>query len=96
MAEQMVQVSYNAQHKIPWHWPVPAYLVTKGIGAGLFMLLSLGHWAEPLPGGRADERCGRLSGAAVHRYYHGAAGVRSGTARTVSLHSACGRSGKAG
>jgi len=42
MADQMVQVVYNAQHKIPWHWPVPAYLVTKGIGAGLFMLLSLG------------------------------------------------------
>jgi Fe-S-cluster-containing dehydrogenase component len=32
-AGQMVQ--YNAQHKVPWHWPVPAYLVTKGIGAGL-------------------------------------------------------------
>jgi formate-dependent nitrite reductase membrane component NrfD len=42
VAEQMVQVSYNAQHKIPWHWPVPAYLVTKAIGAGIFMLLSLG------------------------------------------------------
>ena len=42
MAEQMVQVAYNAQHKVPWHWPVPAYLVTKGIGAGLFMMLSLG------------------------------------------------------
>ncbi len=42
VAEHMVQVAYNAQHKIPWHWPVPAYLVTKGIGAGLFMLLSLG------------------------------------------------------
>ncbi len=42
MAEQMVQVAYNAQHKVPWHWPVPAYLVTKGIGAGLFMLFSLG------------------------------------------------------
>jgi Fe-S-cluster-containing dehydrogenase component/formate-dependent nitrite reductase membrane component NrfD len=41
MAEQMVQVSYNAQHKAPWHWPVPAYLVTKGIGAGLFMVLAL-------------------------------------------------------
>jgi len=41
MAEQMVQVSYNAQHYIPWHWPVPAYLVTKGIGSGIFMLLSL-------------------------------------------------------
>jgi formate-dependent nitrite reductase membrane component NrfD len=42
MAEQMVQVAYNAQHLIPWHWPVPAYLVTKGIAAGIFMILSLG------------------------------------------------------
>ena len=42
VAEQMVQVGYNAQHKIPWHWPVPAYLVTKGIGSGIFMLLALG------------------------------------------------------
>lgn len=42
MAEHMIQVSYNAQHKVPWHWPVPSYLTTKGIGAGLFMILSLG------------------------------------------------------
>ncbi|MFQ5921864.1 MAG: NrfD/PsrC family molybdoenzyme membrane anchor subunit [Anaerolineales bacterium] len=42
VAEHMVQVSYNAQHKVPWHWPVPAYLVTKAIGAGLFLFLSLG------------------------------------------------------
>ncbi|MCA9972574.1 MAG: polysulfide reductase NrfD [Anaerolineales bacterium] len=42
MAEHMVQVGYNAQHKIPWHWPVPAYLVTKGIAAGLFIMLGLG------------------------------------------------------
>jgi Fe-S-cluster-containing dehydrogenase component/formate-dependent nitrite reductase membrane component NrfD len=42
MAEHMVQVAYNAQHKIPWHWPVPAYLVTKGIGAGIFIFLSIG------------------------------------------------------
>lgn len=40
MAEQMVQVTYNAQHKVPWHWQVPAYLVTKGIGAGSFILLN--------------------------------------------------------
>lgn len=39
--EQMVQVNYNAQHKVPWHWPVPAYLVTKGIGAGIVMVLTL-------------------------------------------------------
>ncbi len=43
VAEHMVQVAYNAQHLIPWHWPVPAYLVTKGIGAGIFLLLSLGY-----------------------------------------------------
>lgn len=42
VAEHMVQVGYNAQHKVPWHWPVPAYLVTKGIAAGLFMMLVLG------------------------------------------------------
>ncbi len=42
MADHMVQVAYNAQHLIPWHWPVPAYLVTKGIGSGIFMVLSLG------------------------------------------------------
>ena len=40
-AGHMVQVGYNAQHKVPWHWPVPAYLVTKGIGAGIFLFLTL-------------------------------------------------------
>jgi Fe-S-cluster-containing dehydrogenase component/formate-dependent nitrite reductase membrane component NrfD len=42
VAEQMVQTAYNAQHKIQWHWELPAYLVTKNIAGGLFMLLSLG------------------------------------------------------
>jgi Fe-S-cluster-containing dehydrogenase component/formate-dependent nitrite reductase membrane component NrfD len=42
MAEHMVQVAYNQQHKVPWHWQVPAYLVTKGIGSGIFTILSLG------------------------------------------------------
>jgi formate-dependent nitrite reductase membrane component NrfD/ferredoxin len=41
MAEHMVQTTYNAQHKVPWHWPVPAYLVTKGIGSGIFSLLAI-------------------------------------------------------
>ncbi len=49
MAEHMVQVAYNAQHKIPWHWPVPAYLVTKGIGAGIFMVLALGWGLNLMP-----------------------------------------------
>jgi Fe-S-cluster-containing dehydrogenase component/formate-dependent nitrite reductase membrane component NrfD len=49
MAEHMVQVAYNAQHKIPWHWPVPAYLVTKAIGTGLFMLLALGFGLGLIP-----------------------------------------------
>lgn len=43
MAEQMVQVTYNAQHKVPWHWQVPAYLVTKAIAAGMIMLLAFGY-----------------------------------------------------
>ncbi len=42
MAENMVQVAYNVTHAIPWHWPVPAYLVTKGISSGAFMLFALG------------------------------------------------------
>ncbi|MCU0477062.1 MAG: polysulfide reductase NrfD [Anaerolineae bacterium] len=49
MAEHMTQVTYNQQHKIPWHWPVPAYLVTKGIGAGAFMLLALGDALSLFP-----------------------------------------------
>ena len=40
VAEGMVQTAYNAQHRVPWHWPVPAYLVTKGIGSGAFMTLA--------------------------------------------------------
>lgn len=49
MAEHMVQVAYNAQHKIPWHWPVPAYLVTKAIGTGIFMTLALGFGLGLMP-----------------------------------------------
>ena len=41
-AGHMTQVAYNAQHKVPWHWPVPAYLVTKGVAAGVFGYLALG------------------------------------------------------
>jgi Fe-S-cluster-containing dehydrogenase component/formate-dependent nitrite reductase membrane component NrfD len=41
MAEQMVQVGFNAQHKIYWHWQVPAYIVTKDIASGIFMLLAI-------------------------------------------------------
>ncbi len=47
-AEHMVQVGYNAQHKVPWHWPVPAYLVTKGIGSGILMVLGVA-WLMGLP-----------------------------------------------
>ncbi len=49
MADHMVQVAYNAQHLIPWHWPVPAYLVTKGVGAGIFTLLGLGFLLGRFP-----------------------------------------------
>ena len=42
VAEHMVQTAYNAQHNIQWHWELPAYIVTKNIAGGLFMLLCLG------------------------------------------------------
>ncbi|MFP4598757.1 MAG: 4Fe-4S dicluster domain-containing protein [Persicimonas sp.] len=48
-AEQMVQVAYNAQHKIPWHWQVPAYLVTKAVGCGLFLLLAFAWLMDLAP-----------------------------------------------
>jgi Fe-S-cluster-containing dehydrogenase component/formate-dependent nitrite reductase membrane component NrfD len=49
MAEHMVQVGYNAQHKVPWHWQVPAYLTTKAIGAGIFLVLGLGWLLNLFP-----------------------------------------------
>ncbi len=50
VAGHMVQTGYNAQHKIPWHWPVPAYLVTKGIGSGVFLAIAaaVGFGLAPL------------------------------------------------
>jgi Fe-S-cluster-containing dehydrogenase component/formate-dependent nitrite reductase membrane component NrfD len=42
MAEHMVQQTYNMQHRVPWHWQVPAYLVTKAIAAGVFAFLAIG------------------------------------------------------
>jgi Fe-S-cluster-containing dehydrogenase component/formate-dependent nitrite reductase membrane component NrfD len=47
MAEAMVQSAqpretYNAPHKVPWHWQVPAYLTTKSIGAGAFAIAATG------------------------------------------------------
>ena len=37
------------QHVIPWHWPVPAYLVAKGIGAGVVLLLALAWLIMDVP-----------------------------------------------
>ncbi len=54
MADHMVQVGYNAQHKVPWHWPVPAYLVTKGIGVAVYTAFLFAQaegqdlWQSPL------------------------------------------------
>ncbi len=49
MAGHMVQVAYNAQHKIPWHWEIPAYIVTKHIAGGTFMLLGVAALTGALP-----------------------------------------------
>lgn len=49
MAGEMVQSAYDVRHALPWRWPVPAYLVTKGIGAGTFLLMALGVLTGFLP-----------------------------------------------
>lgn len=41
MAAGLTRLTYNAQHKAPWHWQVPAYLVTKAIASGVFMIMVL-------------------------------------------------------
>jgi formate-dependent nitrite reductase membrane component NrfD len=57
LAEQMVQVTWNAQHRVPWHWPVPAYLLTKAIAAGLWLWLALEILLPQLSGlGPQDHR----------------------------------------
>ncbi len=46
MASALMQSSsapretYNVPHRVPWHWQVPAYLVTKAIGSGMFIILA--------------------------------------------------------
>lgn len=58
MATAMVRAAappretYNVPHRIPWHWQVPAYLTTKAVGAGMFIIAALGilfGWLPPTP-----------------------------------------------
>ena len=50
-AGQMIaQTGYTAFHKAPWHWQVPAYLVTKAVGAGALgigAVATLLRWSTP-------------------------------------------------
>lgn len=41
--------TYTTPHRVPWHWQVPAYLVTKAIGAGAFLLAAAGLALGVLP-----------------------------------------------
>jgi formate-dependent nitrite reductase membrane component NrfD/ferredoxin len=41
--------TYNVPHRVPWHWQVPAYLVTKAIGAGMFTIAATGVALGLLP-----------------------------------------------
>jgi formate-dependent nitrite reductase membrane component NrfD len=39
-------------HRVPWHWQVPAYLVTKAVGAGMLLIAAVGTalgWLPDLP-----------------------------------------------
>lgn len=41
--------TYNVPHRIPWHWQVPAYLVAKAMGAGVFIIATVGVALGVLP-----------------------------------------------
>jgi formate-dependent nitrite reductase membrane component NrfD len=41
--------TYNVPHRVPWHWQVPAYLVTKAVGAGAFIVAVGGTSLNVLP-----------------------------------------------
>jgi len=41
--------TYNVAHRIPWHWQVPAYLVTKAMGTGMFLVAVAGVALGLLP-----------------------------------------------
>ncbi|MAE71475.1 MAG: 4Fe-4S ferredoxin [Gemmatimonadetes bacterium] len=48
--EPIARRSYDVDHHVPWQWPVPAYLVTKAAGTGVFGVLALailGGWINP-------------------------------------------------
>jgi formate-dependent nitrite reductase membrane component NrfD len=39
VAEHMVQVAYDISHKKAWHWPVAAYMTSKAIASGVYLML---------------------------------------------------------
>src|SRR6266567_2509332 len=41
--------TYNVPHRIPWHWQVPAYLVTKALASGIFLIAAAGLALGLLP-----------------------------------------------
>jgi Fe-S-cluster-containing dehydrogenase component/formate-dependent nitrite reductase membrane component NrfD len=66
MAGQMVaQVAHTAWHTVPWHWQVPAYLVTKSVGAGAFFLLAVLQLAGAAPTAPARAAIGAVGLAAL-------------------------------
>jgi Fe-S-cluster-containing dehydrogenase component/formate-dependent nitrite reductase membrane component NrfD len=62
MAGQMVQVGYRVAAPFPWHWQVPAYLITKGLGTGVLLLLAIGVL---LPGGLSSAAAAALAATGV-------------------------------
>lgn len=41
--------TYGVAHRVPWHWQVPAYLVTKAVGSGMLLIAAAGTALRWLP-----------------------------------------------
>jgi Fe-S-cluster-containing dehydrogenase component/formate-dependent nitrite reductase membrane component NrfD len=48
--------TYGVAHRVPWHWQVPAYLVTKAIGSGMLLIAAAGTALGWLPESRLFTR----------------------------------------
>jgi Fe-S-cluster-containing dehydrogenase component/formate-dependent nitrite reductase membrane component NrfD len=49
IAAAMIRVSYGAQHDVQWHWPIPAYLITKHLAGGGFFFLAVAALVGRVP-----------------------------------------------
>jgi len=60
-ATEYARTTYDVDHLAPWGWKVTAYLFTKSLAAGLFLIPGLGWLVGAAPGSAATVRAAGLA-----------------------------------